>query len=337
MHTRISLPASRSNPACQTRERTASVARLVLRRLAVSVPLLLVVCSVTFFLAGRIPGDIARTILGPNASQAQYLALRHQLGLNRPLGERYWAWLTAAAHGNLGTSLFNQEPVTSLLDTRLPATLSLVVGSTVVAATLGVALGIASARSRGALGRLVDGLSLVGLALPSFFLGLLLVSWFAVSLQLLPATGYVPFTQSPGGWAKSLVLPVITLALPGVAVIAKQTRDSMKDVSAQPFVRTLRAAGISRRSITFKHILRSAAIPVATVIGIVFIGALSGTVLVESVFAMPGLGGLAVQATANHDLPLIQGVVVYFTVIVIAVNLFVDIAYGALDPRVRVA
>ena len=299
-------------------------------------PLLFVVCSTTFFLAALIPGDIARTILGPNASQAQYIALRHELGLNKPIGERYSDWLTAAVHGNLGRSLFSQEPVASLLDTRLPTTLSLVIGSTAVAAVLGVALGIASARSSGALGRLVDALALVGLALPNFFLGLLLVSWFAVSLHLLPATGYVPFTQSPGAWAKSLVLPVVTLALPGVAVIAKQTRDAMKEVADRPFVRTLRASGISRRSILFKHVLRSAAIPVATVIGLVFVGALSGTVLVESVFAMPGLGGLAVQATANHDLPLIQGVVVYFTVIVIAVNLVVDLAYGALDPRVRV-
>jgi peptide/nickel transport system permease protein len=298
---------------------------------------LFVVCSTTFFLAALIPGNLARTIAGPNASQAQYLALRRQLGLNQPITERYWAWLTAAVHGNLGTSLFSQEPVTSLLDTRLPTTLSLVIGATFVAAVLGVGLGIAGARSRGLLGRFVDTLALVGLALPNFFLGLLLVSWFAVSLQLLPATGYVPFTQSPAGWIKSLILPIVTLALPGVAVVAKQTRDSMKDASSQPFVRTLRAAGISRRSITFKHVLRSAAIPVATVIGLVFIGALSGTVLVESVFAMPGLGGLAVQATANHDLPLIQGVVVYFTVIVIAVNLLVDIAYGALDPRVRVS
>lgn len=311
--------------------------RLVVRRLAASVPLLLVICSTTFFLAALIPGDIARTILGPNASHAQYLALRNELGLNKPLTERYWAWLTAAFHGDLGRSLFNQEPVTTLLDTRLPTTLSLVIGSTVVAALLGIALGIASARSRGILGRIVDPLSLVGLAVPNFFLGLLLVSWFAVSLQLLPATGYVPFTQSPGSWARSLVLPVVTLALPGVAVIAKQTRDSMKDVSAQPFVRTLRASGISHNSIVFKHVLRNAAIPVATVIGLVFVGALSGTVLVESVFAMPGLGGLAVQATANHDLPLIQGVVVYFTVIVITVNVLVDVAYGALDPRVRVS
>jgi peptide/nickel transport system permease protein len=313
------------------------VLRLLLRRLAVSLPLLLVICSTTFFLAALIPGDLARTIAGPNASQAQYLALRHQLGLNKPLTERYWAWLTAAIHGDLGRSLFNQEPVTSLLDTRLPTTLSLVVGATLLAAILGVGLGIASARSTGRLGGAVDALALVGLAVPNFFLGLLLVSWFAVSLRLLPATGYVPFTQSPADWARSLILPILTLALPGVAIVAKQTRDSMKDVSTQPFVRTLRASGISRRSITFKHVLRSAAIPVATVIGLVFVGALSGTVLVESVFAMPGLGGLAVQATTNHDLPLIQGVVVYFTVIVIAVNLLVDIAYGTLDPRVRVS
>jgi peptide/nickel transport system permease protein len=130
---------------------------------------------------------------------------------------------------------------------------------------------------------------------------------------------------------------VITLAVPGIAVVAKQARDSMLEVLGRPFVRTLRASGVSRRSIIFKHVLRSAGISVATVVGLVFIGSLSGTVLIESVFAMPGLGGLAVQATNNHDLPLIQGVVIYFTVIVIAVNLTVDLVYGALDPRVRVS
>src|SRR5207302_6729646 len=192
---------------------------------------------------------------------------------------------------DLGTSLFYSQPVTGMLDSRLPVTFSLVIAATLLAAVVGILLGVLSALRGGALGKLVDAISLIGLALPNFFLGLLLVSWFAVAVQLFPATGYVPFTSSPGQWARSLVLPAITLAVPGVAVVAKQTRDSMLDVLGRPFVRTLRASGISQRSIVFKHVLRSAAISVSTVIGLIFIGALSGTVLVESVFAMPGLGG----------------------------------------------
>jgi peptide/nickel transport system permease protein len=147
----------------------------------------------------------------------------------------------------------------------------------------------------------------------------------------------VPFRQSPAGWLSSIVLPVITLAVPGIAVIAKQTRDAMREVLNRPFMRTLRAAGVPARSVIGKHALRNAAIPVVTVIGLIFIGSLSGTVLVETVFALPGLGGLVVQATSQHDLPLIQGVAVYFTVAVIIVNLLVDLTYSWLDPRVRVS
>jgi peptide/nickel transport system permease protein len=311
--------------------------RLVARRALLSLPLLFVVSISTFLLVALLPGDIARTIIGPYGTREQYLQLRHSLGVDEPLPTRYWHWLEHAVRGDLGQSLFYGQPVTSMLNSRLSVTFSLVVGSTVLAALAGIALGIVSTLRAGRLGRFVDALSLVGLAIPNFFLGLILVAWFAVSIQLFPATGYVPLTASPGQWARSLVLPVITLAVPGIAVVAKQTRDAMLEIFERPFVRTLRASGISRRSIIFKHVLRSAAISVATVVGLVFIGSLSGTVLIESVFAMPGLGGLAVQATEKHDLPLIQGVVLYFTVIVIAVNLIVDIAYGALDPRVRVA
>ena len=309
--------------------------RFVVRRLLFSAPLVFGVSTVTFLLVSLLPSDAARTILGQYATPQQYTQLRHSLGLDQPLLTRYWHWLEHAAQGNLGVSPIYGASVTSLLDSRLSVTLSLVIGSTLVAAVVGIGLGVASALQSGLLGKLVDGLALIGLALPNFFLGLLLISWFAVSIRLFPATGYIPLTTSPGQWLRSLVLPVLTLAVPGIAVIAKQTRDSMLDVMSRPFVRTLRASGVPRRLIVFKHALRSAAIPVATVISLVFIGALSGTVLVESVFALPGLGGLAVQATTSHDLPVIQGVVLYFTVIVVAVNVVVDLAYCALDPRVR--
>jgi peptide/nickel transport system permease protein len=308
---------------------------LIGRRLALSLPLLLIVPTVTFLLAALIPGDIARTILGADATQAQYEQLRQSLGLNEPLITRYLAWLGSALHGNLGTSLFWQQPVTSLLDSRLQVTLSLVVGSTAVAAVAGVVLGVMAALRAGAPGKVVDAIALTGLAVPNFFLGLLLITWFAVTLRLFPATGYVPVSQSPAGWLASIALPVITLAVPGIAVIAKQTRDAMREALDRPFIRTLRAAGVPGRSIIGKHALRNAAIPVVTVTGLIFIGSLSGTVLVEMVFALPGLGGLVVQATTQHDLPLIQGVAVYFTVAVIGVNLLVDLTYSWLDPRVR--
>ncbi len=308
---------------------------LIGRRLALSLPLLLIVPTVTFLLAALIPGDIARTILGADATQAQYEQLRQSLGLNEPLITRYLAWLGSALHGNLGTSLFWQQPVTSLLDSRLQVTLSLVVGSTAVAAVAGVVLGVMAALRAGAPGKIVDAIALTGLAVPNFFLGLLLITWFAVTLRLFPATGYVPVSLSPAGWLASIALPVITLAVPGIAVIAKQTRDAMREALDRPFIRTLRAAGVPGRSIIGKHALRNAAIPVVTVTGLIFIGSLSGTVLVEMVFALPGLGGLVVQATTQHDLPLIQGVAVYFTVAVIGVNLLVDLTYSWLDPRVR--
>jgi peptide/nickel transport system permease protein len=310
---------------------------LIGRRLALSLPLLLIVPTVTFLLAALIPGDIARTILGADATRAQYEQLRQSLGLNEPLLTRYLAWLGSALHGNLGTSLFWQQPVTSLLDSRLQVTLSLVIGSTAVAAVVGVGLGVMAALRAGAPGKIVDAIALTGLAVPNFFLGLLLITWFAVTLRLFPATGYVPVSQSPTGWLASIALPVITLAVPGIAVIAKQTRDAMREALDRPFIRTLRAAGVPGRSIIGKHALRNAAIPVVTVTGLIFIGSLSGTVLVEMVFALPGLGGLVVQATTQHDLPLIQGVAVYFTVAVIVVNLLVDLTYSWLDPRVRVS
>jgi peptide/nickel transport system permease protein len=311
--------------------------RLVLQRLLLSIPLPFVVSGMTFLLTALTPGDLARTILGGNATQEQIDSLRHQLGLDEPLAERYWQWLVAALHGNLGQSPTMSEPVTTVLNARLGVTLSLVIGSTLIAAVAGMLLGSVAAVRGGVLGRLVDTLSMLGLALPNFWLGLIMIGWFAVDLRMFPASGYVPPGQSLNAWATSLVLPVVTLAAPGAAIIARQTRDSMQSAVQRPFMRTLRAAGLPEHSLLVRHALRNAAIPVLTVVGVVFVGALSGTVIAETVFALPGLGGEAVSATTAHDVPLIQGVALYFTFMVIAVNLVIDVAYGWLDPRVRVS
>jgi peptide/nickel transport system permease protein len=309
--------------------------RLIGYRLLISVPLLFGVSVLTFVLVSLTPGDAARTILGANGTPQQYAQLRHQLGLDQPLYGQYGHWLDRVVHGNLGNSLFTGEPVTQALNERLSVTLSLIIAATVLSAILGVALGVLSALRTGTLGRAVDVMSLAGLALPNFWLGLLLVTLLAVEIHLFPATGYVPLSQSIGDWARALVLPVVTLVVGGVAVVAKHTRDSMLDVLRRDFIRTLRANGVSEWSIVFRHALKNAAIPVVTVLGLIFVSLLSGTVLVESVFVLPGLGSLAVQATNQHDIPVIQGVAIYFTLIVITVNLLVDLTYGWLNPKVR--
>lgn len=312
-----------------------AIPRLILRRLLASVPLLFAVSALTFALVSLVPGDPARTIVGQHATEEQYRSVRDQLGLDRSLPGQYWHWLGRAAHGDLGRSLFSGEPVTTLLDNRLPVSLSLVIAATLVSGILGVTLGVLSARRGGFLVKAVDALSLLGLAVPAFWLALVLIAVFAVRLGWFPATGYVPLADDPGEWARSLVLPVMSLALSAVAIIAKQTRDSVLDTSGKDFVRVMRANGFAPRSILFRHILRNAALPVVTVLGVVLVNLLAGTVFVETVFAMPGLGGVTQQATVQHDIPVIQGAVVYITGMVVVVNLLVDLAYGRLDPRVR--
>lgn len=310
--------------------------RLIARRLLMSVPLVLVVSLLTFLLQAAAPGDTARTILGENYTPEGYQQLRHQLGLDQPILAQYWSWLSDAIRGDLGTSPISGLNVSAEIGHRIGITLSLVAGTALLAVTVGVLMGVVSAIRGGLLGRTVDVVSLLGHALPNFWLGLVLVTLFAVSIPLLPATGYVPVQVSASGWAHSLVLPVVTLATGVVAILAKQTRDAMREVLSRPFVYALRAKGVSEMSIIFRHGLRNASIPVVTVIGLLFIGLLEGTVLIEAVFAMPGLGGLAIQATTQHDLPTLQGVALTFTLIVVAVNLVVDLAYGWLNPKVRV-
>ncbi|MEU6355408.1 ABC transporter permease [Streptomyces sp. NPDC047072] len=308
---------------------------IILRRLGLSVPLLLVVSAITFLLESFVPGDPARTLLGLNATPEQYAALRAALHLNQPVVTQYWLYLSGVLHGDLGSSLFTDEPVLGLIGQRLPVTLALVIGATGLASLVGVLLGVFSA-TRGRVGRrVVDVVSLLGGALPNFWIALLLVALFAVKFALFPATGYTPFTQSPGQWANGLVLPVVALAIGGVAMIAKVTRDAMLSTLGLDHVRTLRASGISPASIVWKHALRGCGLPVVTTIGLTMIAFIPGTILIENVFTLPGLGTTVVDATNQHDLPVVQGVALTFTVLVIVVNLLVDVLYGLLNPKVR--
>jgi peptide/nickel transport system permease protein len=310
--------------------------RYLLRRLLLSIPLLFAVSILTFIMVAIVPGDPAVRILGAGHTAAEYQALDSKLGLTAPLLAQYWHWIDGVLHGTLGTSLFTNQTVTSELSQRLPATVWLVIGATLVTVVAGVALGLAGAVGRGPLGRVVDAASWIAFAVPNFWLGLLLIEFIAVKAHLLPSTGYVPLGQDPGAWLRSLILPVVTLAAVGVTGIAKQTRDAMSEVLGREFMTALRMAGLPRRSLLLRHALRNAAIPIVTAAGLFSIAMLGGTILVEQVFALPGLGSLVVQAASDRDLPVIEGAVLYFTVIVIVVNLLIDLSYAWLNPRVRV-
>lgn len=312
------------------------MARLIARRLALALPMLFAVSFLSFLLVSLVPGDPARSVLGSQATDEQVAALRIQLGLDRPLVDQYGSWLADALHGDLGVSLQTGIEVSPLLNARLAPTLSLIILTTVTGAVVGVALGTWSAVRGGLLGGVVDLLATLGLAIPSFWLALLLVSGFAVHWKLFPPTGYSAFSESPADWLRSLVLPVATASLIAVTSVAKQTRDSMLDALNRDFVRVLQANGLSHRSIVYRHVLRNAAIPVSALLGVISASLLGATVLIENIFGLPGLGSAAALAAAQHDIPVLQGAVVYCTLIVIAIGLLVDLTQAWLDPKVRV-
>jgi peptide/nickel transport system permease protein len=311
--------------------------RATARWLAYSTALLFAVTVLTFVLSALAPGAAKAILSGQTTSYTpeQYQQLRHALGIDQPLPVQYWHWLSGLLRGNLGTDLFSGEPITQALNGRLGASLSIIVGTVLVSALVGVAIGVFSALRGGLAGKLVSGVSLVGLAAPNFWLALVLVELLAVQSPLFPATGYVAFGDDPLQWLRSLALPVLALSASGAAFIARQTRDAMADAMARDFIVALRAHGLPLRSIIFKHGLRNAAIPVVTLLGLLFVSLLGGTVLIESVFAIPGLGQQAVAASSTHNLPMIEGIAFYFTVIVVIVNLLVDLSYGWLNPTVR--
>lgn len=312
--------------------------RQVARWLVSSLVMLFAITALTFVLASMAPGDAARAILSSESGSytaQQYRQMRQALGIDQPLVVQYWHWLDGVAHGSLGTDLFSGQPVAQELNTRLAPSLSIILGTVLVAGVTGVSLGVISALRGGALGRAVDAVSLLGLAIPSFWLALALAELLAVKIRLFPATGYTALDISPAGWLRGITLPVLALSAGAVAFIAKQTRDSMAEVMSREFVVMLRARGLSRRSVVLRHALRNAAIPVVTLLGLLLVGLLGSTVLVEDVFAIPGLGQQAVTAAGSHDLPVIEGVAFFFTVIVVIANLLVDLSYRLLNPRVR--
>jgi peptide/nickel transport system permease protein len=309
----------------------------IVKRVLSGVGLLLAISTIAYFLIFSSSTNIALNILGQDATDAQIFAKQKELGLDQPVFERYLHWLSHAIHGDFGVSWFNSEPVVSALLNRLPITLTIVTFAMTFAAIFAITLGTIAAIKGGWIDKSVQVMAIAGFAIPGFLLAIILVTFLAIRMKLLPATGWVAFADDPANWGKSLILPVTSLVLATVASAAQQIRSAIKGVMERDFVRTLTSRGIPRREIIIKHILRAAAPAGLTVLSLQFVGMLGGSVIIEKIFALPGMGELAVNATTQGDTPVVMGVVVYTVLIVIVVNLVVDLLNGWLNPKVRVA
>ena len=308
------------------------------RRIAAAIPILILVGLITFLLIHLTPGDPAAVVAGENASLEAIEAARHRLGLDQPFLVQFWHWLRAVSVGDLGTSFTSGRPVTELILDRMPITLSLTAGSTLIGVGLAVPLGVFAAIKRGSyLDRITIFGTSLGIAAPEFFIGLLLVLVVALNWDWLPATGYIPFADDPVEYFRRLALPSLTLGLGVAAELARQVRGAMIDVLSRDYIQTARAKGLSTLSIIVKHGLKNAAIPVVTVLGLQIRRLLGGAVIVEQIFAMNGVGSLAVRAVFLRDLPVLLGVALTTAVVVLFVNLLVDMSYGYFDPKVRTA
>jgi peptide/nickel transport system permease protein len=312
---------------------------LVLHRLLALVPVLLIVSFAVFFLLALVPGNPAITLAGGvSATPAQIAHVTAVLHLNDPLLVQYWHWLYNALHGNLGTSISTGQPVTQQIEQRFPVTFGLVVASAIVSLVVGIPVGIVSGiRPQGPVDGGARAFTTLGLAIPSFWLAVLLVSIFAVHWRIFPPTGYVSITSSFTGWLKDITLPAITLGVLVGATLARQLRASLIDALDTPYIRTAWAKGGTRRTVLFKHGLKNAAMPVVTVFGIQIGYLLGGAVIIEQIFAMPGLGPYMLSGITDHDLPVVQGVALVFVLFQMAMSLLVDISYGYLNPKVRVS
>jgi len=309
----------------------------IVRRILAGIVLLIVISVVTFGLLFLDSANIARRILGQNATEELVAQKAAELGLDRPLTAQYWDWLTSALTGDLGRSWFNGQLVSVSLSGRLSVSLSLVIGATLISAMLAIALGVVAARRGGWVDAVVQFISVIGFAIPGFLIALYLVLIFAINLHWFKATGYIPITQSFSGWLASVTLPIAALAIGAIAAVAQQVRGSVVDAMSRDYVRTLRSRGLSSNSVIYKHVLRNAGGPALAVLAVQFIGLLGGAVIVEQVFALPGMGQLTVSATTQGDIPVVMGVVIAFAVIVLIVNLLIDLAQAALNPKVRLS
>ncbi|MFP7760180.1 ABC transporter permease [Marisediminicola sp. LYQ134] len=309
----------------------------LIRRLGIAVLMVGIVGSLAFFLVAAMPNDVTQTILGPDATAQQRAELRTTLGLDRPVLVRFADFWGGFVQGDLGSSLVTGRPVIDQVIERLPVTLTLAMGGTLVCVVIGVVVGTIAATRGGAIDSAIRGVSGALLALPNFWFAVLLVFVFAVTLRVLPASGWTPFTSDPARWAVQLTLPLVAIAIGSSASITRQARIAMLDVLHRDYISTLRAAGIPEWRVIWVHALRNASIPVLTVVGLQFVSLFGGAVLIEQVFSLPGVGQLALTAVNVGDVPLILGIVVCTSVVILAMNLVVDLLYGVINPKARLA
>jgi peptide/nickel transport system permease protein len=308
----------------------------LVKRLAGFLATLLIAAAVIFFILDQLPGDPARFILGINASADAVAALRGQLGLDLPPLQRFWLWILGMLQGDFGTSYTQNAPVAALIGERLWVSLPLTLIAMVVSMAIGLPLGIVAARRRGSpvdAGLMV--LAQMGVAVPNFWFGMLLVLLFSVALRWLPPGGFVSWQEDPLGALRGLVLPGFALALPQAAILARVMRTALVDVQGQDFIRTARAKGLTMGEAVWRHGVRNALLPVLTILGLQFAFLIAGTVIVENVFYLPGLGRLIFTAISERDLILVRGAVIVLIVAVTATMLVVDVLYALVDPRLR--
>lgn len=312
------------------------MARYIFGRLVAAIPVLLVVALFVFSLLYVIPGDPAQIIAGETVSEADVEAIREKLGLNRPFWIRFGEWLWAICRGDFGMSLFSHVPVSTLILQRLEPTLSLSVLALAVTVLLAIPSGIVAALHVGRLpDRIAMGVAVLGFSVPAFVLGYVLILVFSVQLGWLPVQGFRSISEGVWPFLRHLILPSLALGLVLTALIMRITRTTMLEVLGQDFVRTARSKGLSTREIVFRHALPNAAIPIVTVIGLAIGALITGVVVTETVFALPGLGRLVVDAIVRRDYPVIQGVILVFAFAYVLVNLLIDISYPWFDPRIK--
>ena len=308
----------------------------IVRRVLATIPVMGIVALVVFSLLYLSPGDPAARIGGDLATVEDLERIRAALGLERPFLERFATWVLALLSGDLGTSIFTGLPVTTLIGQRVEPTLSLMVVTLLLSVSIAVPLGVVAAWRAGSLvDRAVMAFAVVGFSVPVFVIGYVLAYTFAIGLEWLPVQGYTPISEGVWPWLRNLILPAIALGTIYIALIARITRATMLEVLSQDYVRTARAKGLGQGAVLFVHALKNAAVPIVTVIGIGVALLIGGAVVTETVFAIPGIGRLTVDAILWRDYPVIQGIVLMFAFVYVLVNLAVDITYTILDPRIR--
>ena len=313
------------------------MAAYIARRLIQLVPIVLIVTFLVFSMTLALPGDATTAILGEDATAAQREALRQELGLDRPAPVQYAIWLGGIVTGDFGASLRTGEPVARMLALSVPITLELTLLSMLLATAIGVPAGVWAAARRGTLTDLGVGVvAISSLAVPYFWAGMLLIMLFSVQLRWLPPSGYEPFLEDPVGNLRSMILPVVTIGTAMAALVMRQTRAAMSETLGQDYVRTARAKGVRPMGVIFGHALRNCMIPVTTVIGLQVGTLIGGAVVTETIFSLPGLGRMIVNGIFWRDFPVVQGGIVVIVLLVLVINLVTDLAYTALDPRVRI-